>query len=123
MSFRTSAGCRTFTAFVFLNADDVPADAGREHPGFASSFTVFAPTECWGVEDHCDWSRGLVSPFDRRLPHHLTPINVSTTVTDTVRRLGNLDALVATVHAVRLADREANEGVFRFGRLTALAYQ
>src|SRR5207253_6321618 len=86
INVRRDAG--SFTAFVFLNAGDLPPDAGREHEHFAGSFTIFAPTECWGVDDHCDWRRGPVSVFDRRPPHHLAPINVSMEVTDTIRRLG-----------------------------------
>ena len=121
INVRRDAG--SFTAFVFLNAGDLPPDAGREHEHFAGSFTIFAPTECWGVDDHCDWRRGPVSVFDRRPPHHLAPINVSMEVTDTIRRLGQTDALTVTIHAARRLDPDATEGVLRFERLSALAYQ
>jgi hypothetical protein len=113
----------SFTAFVYINADEDSLDAGRDHDLFAGSFTVFAPTECWGGEGHCDWDRGLVSSFDRRPPHHLTPINVSMDVTETIRRLGNPGELVVTVDAARRTDPDRAEGVLRFERLTALAYQ
>jgi hypothetical protein len=118
---RRDAG--SFTAFVFLNAGELPAHAGRDHEAFAGSFSVFAPTDCWGVDDHCDWRKGPVSAFDRRPPHHLTPINVSMTVTDVFHRLSRPDEITVTVHAARRAEPDAADGVLRFERLTALAYQ
>jgi hypothetical protein len=113
----------TFTAFVFVNADEVAPDAGRDHDRFAGAFTVFAPTECWGVGDHCDWTRPPVSAFDRRPAHHLTPINVSIEITDFIRRLDNPESLSITVHAARRTDPEASAGVCVFDRVQALAYQ
>jgi hypothetical protein len=121
LSVRRDAG--TFTAFVFINAGELPADAGRDHERFAGSFTIFAPTECWGADGHCDWEKGPVSAFDRRPPHHLTPINVTMEVTDLIDELGNPDELEVTVHAALRDDPEATEGVLRFEGLTALAYQ
>jgi hypothetical protein len=112
----------SFTAFVFLNAGELPADAGREHEGFAGSFSVFASGECWGGEGHCDWKRGPVSAFDRRPPHHLNPINISMDVTETAMKLGDPKRLTVTVHATRTAEPEAREGVLLFDELTALAY-
>jgi hypothetical protein len=44
-------------------------------------------------------------------------------ISDVLERLDDPDALVVTVHAVRAADRAASEGVLRFARLTALAYE
>jgi hypothetical protein len=111
----------SFTAFVFLNADELPADAGRDHESFAGSFSIFSATECWGDEGHCDWKREPVSDFDRRPLHHLSPINVSMDVTETALRLGDPRRLAVTVHAARTADPEA-EDVLRFEQLTALAY-
>jgi hypothetical protein len=113
----------SFTAFVFVNADELSADAGREHDSFVGSFTVFAQSECWGEGDHCDWQRGPVSAFDRRPPHHLTPINVSMNITEALAELDNPDTLSVTVHAARRADPEAAEGVLMFDRVIALAYQ
>ncbi len=119
---RRDAG--SFTAFVFMNAgQELPADAGRTHPRFAGSFSVFAPARCWGTDGHCDWKREPVSVFDRRPPHHLTPINVSMNVTDVLQGLDDPDELIVTVHAVHATDRDATEGVLRFARLTALAYE
>jgi hypothetical protein len=113
----------SFTAFVFVNAQELPGDAGRDHERCVGSFTIFAPTECWGVDDHCDWKRPRVSAFDRRPPHHLTPINVSMEITEVIARLGNPDELTVTVHAARRTDPGATEGVFVFDRVLALAYQ
>lgn len=111
----------SFTAYVFLNAGDLPADAGREHENFAGSFSIFSASECWGEEGHCDWRRDPVSDFDRRPLHHLSPINVSMDVTETALRLGDPKKLTVAVHAARTADPEA-EDVLRFEQLTALAY-
>ena len=113
----------SFTAYVFVNDTDVPADAGRDRESFVGSFTIFAPTKCWGVDDHCDWSRGRVSAFDRRPPHHLTPINVSLEITDAIKRLGNPDTLDVTVHAALRTDPAATDAVLVFDRLLALEYQ
>jgi hypothetical protein len=113
----------SLTAYVFVDAEPVPPDAGRDHESFVGSFSVFAPYECWGVDDHCDWSKGPVSPFDRRPPHHMTPINISMEVTEALARLGDAEQFTVTVHAARRGDLDADEGVLRFERLTALAYQ
>ena len=113
----------SFTAFTFVNAGDLPADAGRDHENFVGSFTIFAPSECWGGEGHCDWKREPVSAFDRRGPHHLTPINVTMEITDALERLGNPDELTVTVHAAFRERPEEIDGVLVFDQLLALAYQ
>lgn len=113
----------TFTSLVFVNATDLDPDADRGHERCVGSFTIFAPSECWGAEGHCDWKRGPVSAFDRRPPHHLAPIDVSMEITDVIESLGNPRTLEVTVHAARLMDREATEGVLVFDQLLALAYQ
>jgi hypothetical protein len=119
---RRDAG--TFTCYVFVNPEgEVAAEAGRDHPSFAGSFTVFAHGRCWGEEGHCDYRRGAVHAFDRRPPHHLLPINVSMDLSDQLERLGDPDALDVVIHATRLSEPDAADGVLRFGRLTALAYQ
>lgn len=121
LSVRRDSG--SFTAFVFLNVEDLPPDAGPEHPRFAGSFSIFAPEQCWGSEGHCDYSRERVSAFDRRPPHHLTPVNISMDVTSAIRRLGDPDSLTVTVHAAKRSAPDQTEGVLRFEHLTALAYQ
>ncbi len=114
----------TFTAYVFVNHDGpVPADAGRDHESFAGAFTLFANSSCWGSDGHCDYTKGPVSEYDLRPPHHLTPIDITVDITRAIRRLENPDALTVTVHAQRLAEPEATEGILRFTELTALAYQ
>jgi len=113
----------SFTALVFLNGGDLPPSAGRDHERFAGSFTVFAPMECWGGEGHCDWERGPVSPFDSRPEHHLSPINVTMDVTETIRKLGNPRDLEVSVHAARRTDPKSTHQVLRFSELRALAYQ
>jgi hypothetical protein len=113
----------SFTAVVFVNPPELSTDAGREHESCVGSFTIFAPSECWGGEGHCDWERAPVSAFDRRGPHHLTPINVRMEITEAIERLGNPDALEVTVHAALRNDPDAAEGVLIFDKLLALAYQ
>jgi hypothetical protein len=63
-----------------------------------------------------------VSDFDRRPQHHLTPINVSMDVTETIRRLGNPNRLEVTVHATRSSEPRATKGVLRFERLAVMSY-
>jgi hypothetical protein len=113
----------SFTAYVFLTAGGgVAADAGPDDEHFAGSFSIFAPSECWGGEGHCDWDRGPPSPFDKRPQHHLAPINVSMEVTETALRLGDPNKLDVTVHASLTNDPKATKGVLRFDELTVLAY-
>jgi hypothetical protein len=115
----------TFTSFVFVTDDPVPVPmgAGRDCASFVGSFTIFAPSECWGVDDHCDWRKGPLTAFDRRPPHHLAPINVTMEVTEVVSRLPASDQLFVTVHSARRTDPDLDEGVFLFRDLLALAYQ
>ena len=47
-----------------------------------------------------------MSAFDRRGPHHLTPINVTMEITDALSKLGNPSELSVTVHAA-LRERAA----------------
>lgn len=112
----------SFTFYIFLNADELPADAGRDHEAFAAGWTVFAQSDCWGDDDHCAWERGPLHEFDRRPQHHLTPANITVDVTDAVKRLGNPDELRVTIHAARIGDPEADD-VLRFRELVVLAYQ
>lgn len=120
LNVRRDAG--SFTAFVFLNAEGLSPKAGRDDDRFAGSFSVFAPSECWGGEGHCDWERGPASDFDRRPPHHLSPINVSMDVTEAALRLGDPRRLSVTVHAALTEDPKLKDGVLRFDELTVLAY-
>jgi len=112
----------SFTVLVFLNADELAQNAGRDHERFAAGYTVFAQSGCWGASGHCDWERGPASAFDRRPEHHLRPFNLTLDVTRAVKRLGNPDALKLTIHAAALDDPAATD-VFRFRQVAALAYQ
>jgi hypothetical protein len=112
----------SFVFYVFLNVEGaLPDDAGRDHPRFAAAMPVFADGDCWGGEGHCDWKLEPVSAFDRRPEHHLTPASLTLDVTDAVQALGDVEALVVTVHAARPTDREAQD-VLRFERLSLHAY-
>ena len=56
VNVRRDAG--SFTAFVYVYAGNAAMEqAGRDDERFAGSFSIFAPTECWGVDDHCDSAR------------------------------------------------------------------
>jgi len=120
VNVRRDAG--SFTAYVFLNARKLGPRAGRDDDRFAGSFSVFAPSECWGGEGHCDWKRGPASDFDRRPPHHLSPINISMDVTEAALRLGDPKRLSVTVHAALTENPKLKDGVLRFDALTVLAY-
>jgi hypothetical protein len=117
----------SYTAYVFMaerkgsRRTRIPDDAGRDHPLFATGFSIFGSEECWGGEGHCDWRQGPVSPFDMRPPHHLMPVNFVLDVTDAVRALGNPNAIDVTVLAT--GENPADTDVLEFTRLTGLAYQ
>lgn len=113
----------SFTAFVFLNAKDLPRTAGREHELCAGSFSIFGQGDCWGDQGHCDWKREPVSDFDRTPPHHLAPINVLLDVTQTMQFLGDPSELTVTIHASSRENPRARSGVIVFDRLEARAYQ
>jgi hypothetical protein len=117
----------SYTAYVFLSERKgtrrapIPDDAGRDHPHFATGFSIFGNGDCWGGEAHCDWRKEPVSPFDLRPPHHLAPVNFVLDVTDAVHALGNPDRIDVTVTAA--GDDPKAGDVLQFTRLTGLAYQ
>jgi hypothetical protein len=114
----------SFSALVFVNPDnDIAQSDTRKHPACVGSFTVFSRGECWGEEGHCDWEKEPVSAFDRRGPHHLTPISVTMDITSALQRIGNPDTLEVIVHAARRSDPGATEGVLVFDSLKAFAYR
>jgi hypothetical protein len=113
----------SFTALVFLNAEDLPRTAGRDHELCAGSFSIFGQGECWGDQGHCDWKRDPVSDFDRTPPHHLAPINLVMDVTPTMQHLGDPTELTVTIHAANRENPRARTGVIAFDRLEARAYQ
>jgi hypothetical protein len=106
----------SFSAFVYVTKPD--ADV----PGFAGAFSLFAQLGCWGEEGHCDWEREPVSPFDRRAEHHLDPAGLTVDVTTAAKKLPSLESFVVTVLAYPAGNPEG-DGVLKFERLTALAYQ
>jgi hypothetical protein len=112
-----------YAALLFLNDPQVPDDTGRDHKSFAAAFSIFGHEHCWGEEDHCDWTRGPVSPFDRRPEHHLAPVDITVDVTDAIRQLPKLDELVVTVFAFSASNPQATQGILVFQALTAVVYQ
>jgi hypothetical protein len=78
----------SFEARVYLNNPDADGDTGLdEDTGYAGSFYVFGHGGCFGEAGHCDVPEGPKGPFDRRLPHQLTPQFRTVVITDAFRRL------------------------------------
>lgn len=76
----------SYEARVYVNNPDADESTPRdaEH-GYVGSFFVFGHGGCFGDEGHCDIPSGPVSPFDRRQPHALTPVNKKVIATDAIR--------------------------------------
>jgi hypothetical protein len=102
------------------------ADQGTPHEitaGWAGTMPVFAHGDCWGSQGHCDTPKEPQSPFDRRLPHPLTPANLSIEITDAVRFLGPVQEVVVTILAQEAdPDREEREQILRFRQLMLVTY-
>ncbi len=78
----------SFEARVFLNNDRAGPDTAPDTAGgYAGSFYVFGHGGCFGELGHCDIPVGPRGPFDKRLPHPLTPQFKTVIVTDALRRL------------------------------------
>lgn len=63
---------------------------------------------------------GPVTAFDRRLPHPLTPINITVRVTDALRKVTN-DGVTVTILTFPVLGSDRDEAL-RFSRLTLLTY-
>jgi len=78
----------SFEARVFLNNDRARPDTSPGTAGgYAGPFYVFGHGGCFGELGHCDIPVGPRGPFDKRLPHPLTPQFKTVIVTDALRRL------------------------------------
>jgi tyrosinase len=112
----------SYAVVVFLNNPDVAEDAAPDTtPGYAGRFTVFAHGRCWGDAGHCDLPTQPVTPFDRRPPHPLTPIDITVEITDALRALGPIEEVTVTALAFS-TDPAEREDVLRFSRLTLITY-
>jgi hypothetical protein len=82
----------SYEARVYLNNPKAAVETGRaEDTGYAGSFYVFGHGGCFGEEGHCDVPEGPRGPFDRRLPHQLTPQFRTVVITDALRRVMRSD--------------------------------
>lgn len=82
----------SFEARVYLNNPDAGAETPlTEDTGYAGSFWVFGHGGCFGEAGHCDVPEGPKGPFDRRLPHQLTPQFRTVVITDAFRRVLRAD--------------------------------
>lgn len=116
----------SFQSHVFLGNPDAdegtPLDA--EH-GYAGTFTVFAHGDCFGDVGHCDLPHGPRDPFDRRLPHPLTPANKTVTVTERLRALADAGASEVEVTIVTrraIPGENGDDSPLRFDRLSLVTY-
>ncbi len=91
----------SFDARVYLDNHKADVDSGRgEDSGYAGSFYVFGHGGCFGEVGHCDVPEGPRGPYDRRLPHQLTPQFRTVVITAALRRLmcaGEADTFTVTV--------------------------
>lgn len=116
----------SFQSHVFLDNPDAdertPLDP--EH-GYAGTFTVFAHGDCFGDVGHCDIPHGPRDPFDRRLPHPLTPANKTVTVTERLRALaaaGAREVEVTIVTRRAVAGEDGDDDPLRFDRISLVTY-
>ncbi len=120
----------SFGAHVFLNNLDADETTPQdETSGYAGSFYIFGHGGCFGDEGHCDIPQGPRGPFDRRLPHALTPQKKMVIITEPLRRLlrrrreTGEDTLTVTVVPVASdSPVVAPEDLFRFERLALVTY-
>jgi tyrosinase len=114
----------SFVLDVFVGNPE--ADSGTAHEittGWAGTMPVFAHGDCWGGRGHCDIPTGPVSPFDRRLPHGLTPTNLTMEVTEALRFLGPVEEVVVTILAQEAdPERQEREQILRFAELLLVTY-
>jgi hypothetical protein len=112
----------SFIGHVFLdNPEADAATALKPENGYAGKFTVFGHAVCFGDVGHCDVPE-RVSPFDRRLEHPLTPINVSVEITDALNRARKQRVTVTVLAFSSNLEDERKQDVLRFQRLTLITY-
>lgn len=113
-------------ARVFFNKPDAdentPPDAAS---GYAGSFYVFGHGGCFGDVGHCDVPQGPRGPFDRLLPHPLTPQKRRIVVTEPLKRARDAasEGLIVTVVTVASdSPVRAGEGLLGFEQLSLITY-
>ncbi|HWF73575.1 MAG TPA: hypothetical protein VG186_09535 [Solirubrobacteraceae bacterium] len=105
---------------LYLNLPDADERTGRAVAQFAGAFSLFAHGNCWGDAGHCDARSGPVNAFDRRLPHPLTPINMTVQVTTALRAV-TADEVTVTMLTFPVAGSDRDE-LLRFARLSLITY-
>lgn len=115
----------SFEARVFLNNPEADETTPREkEAGYAGSFFIFGHGGCFGELGHCDVPQGSRDPFDFRLPHPLTPVNMTVIVTEALKELRDASGgeLTVTVVAVAPDWMRADENMLRFDRVALRTY-
>ena len=114
----------SFVLEIFLGNPQADEHSAHEiTTGWAGTMPVFAHGACWGGYGHCDTPTGPQNPFDRRLPHPLTPVNLSMEVTAALRFLGDPEEVVVTILAREAQpDTPEREQILRFRTLTLALY-
>jgi hypothetical protein len=101
----------SFEARVFLNNEEASVNTTKdtEH-GYAGTFWIFGHGRCYGDVGHCE-IHDRPNPFDRRLPHQLTPANKTIIATEPIRRIASSGANEVTVTVVTLIEEPAHPEV------------
>ena len=99
----------SYTARVFLNNPEANASTEQSaETGYAGCFTIFGHAGCVGTDDdHCNPLARTVDEYDLRPPHALKPQTKIVTITEALRRLGQLPEVTVTVVPVVPGDDEA----------------
>ncbi len=94
----------SFEIRVFLNQPDANASTSIEdNPHYAGSLFVFGHGECGGDKGHCDPPVAPRGPFDLRPPHHLSPMEHSLDVSDSVAAIAKSAAATSPVTVTLVA--------------------
>jgi tyrosinase len=94
----------SFEIRVFLNQPD--ANAGtpiEDNSHYAGSLFVFGHGECGGDAGHCEPPVAPRGAFDLRPPHHLTPMELSLDVSDSVAAIAKSGAAASPVSVTLVA--------------------
>lgn len=110
---------------VFLNNSQADENTLQtSDTGYAGSFFVFGHGGCYGNIGHCDVPRTRRA-YDLRPPHPLTPTNVTTTITDALKRaLLDRDTLTVTIVPIvkGKSDKFDVDDVIKFDNLEIVTY-
>jgi hypothetical protein len=113
----------SYDARIYLDAPDADQSTGRDHPGYAGSFTIFGHGGCFGDEGHCDVPEER-DPFDVRPPHQLRAHTKTVDITDALRRCVDVTKDGQTVRVTVVAEtvRERPNDVLAFDTVRLAVY-